>query len=445
MRIGIIGFGFSGLITASNLIREASQTLTLYIVDEQVDGLGVAYRTTNPDHLLNVRAGNMSAFADDKNHLIHWLASDAGKFAAAQRGLRSNYAATDFIPRVLYGDYLQSIWQDTQHIAAQKNCSMKLVPSTAVAIQTGDTPAILTDRGDAIAVDAIVLAVGHEIKPIFTQLPANMVIQNPWAENVLTGAKEWTSPVLCIGSGLTMIDVLLSVRKAGYAGEIVAASTTGQVPRTHEAPTPAAQFTESELTQQKTLSSVLRLVRTRIDQTKDWRAVIDALRPHTIPLWKRLTTAQKRKFFVRLNTFWSVHRHRMAPEIAARIDAEIAAKKLTVMRSKSIIPSADGAVTIRTDQGEVTLRPSVIINCTGFELNLEKSNNPLLRQLSANRLVEPHETHLGVAADPLYRAWGALHPKLYVLGSMLSGQLLESTAVPELREQATVIAKSLLS
>lgn len=432
------------MVTA-NLMRNAPSPITLYIIDEKADGRGVAYSTDNPDHLLNVRAGNMSAFADDKNHLIHWLTSDAGKYAAAARTFRADYAATDFIPRALYGDYLQAIWQETQQIAAQKNCSIKLVPSHAVAIHPGDEAAILTERGDAIAVDKIVLAAGHEIKPIFPQLPTGRVIQNPWSADALACAKEFASPILLIGSGLTAIDMLLSLRRAGYTGEVIAASTNGQLPRPHVAPTPAQHFTETELLQQKSLSHLLHHVRTRIAQTNDWRAVVDALRPHTIPLWQRLTSAQKLKFLARLNTFWSVHRHRMAPEITAVMEAQIAAQKLSVLRSKSIIPAADGSVIIRTDQGEHMLHPSVIINCTGFELNLEKSSNPLLRQLITNRLVEAHDTRLGIAADPHCRAWGALHPKLYVIGSLLTGQLLESTAVPELRVQASTIAASILN
>lgn len=442
-RIGIIGFGFSGLMAAANLLRETTTPITLYIIDEHADGRGVAYSTTNPDHLLNVRAGNMSAFADDKNHLINWLASDAGKYAAATHRLRSDYAATEFIPRMLYGDYLDCIWRTAQEIAAQKSCSIKLVPSQAVAIQPGETPAVLTMRGDAIAVDHIVLAVGHETKPILAEASLHNVIQNPWGDGALDGVKNSGSPVLTVGSGLTMVDVLLTLRRNGYEGQVIAASMTGQVPRTHAAPTPPYAFKEEELLQQKTPSNVLRLVRARIVQTGNWRAVVDGLRPHTVSLWQRLTTAQKFEFLRRLNTFWSVHRHRMAPEVAARIDAEIAAQTLIEIRSKSITPMADGTVVIRTQSREHVLHPSVVINCTGFELDLTKSTNPLLRQLIANGLVEAHETRLGISADQHCRAWGALHPKLFVLGSLLTGQLLESTAVPELRAQAVTIANAI--
>ncbi len=432
-------------MVAANLVREATTPITLYIIDEAASPRGVAYGTENPEHLLNVRAGNMSAWAEDKNHLIQWLKSDAGKYAAAARGVRTDYTAQDFIPRALYGDYLESIWRETQEMAAQKNCSIKMVPSHAVAIQEGETPAILTARGDAIAMDHIVLAVGHEVKPVLTQLEAGRVIQNPWGENALAAAKDWASPVLLIGSGLTAVDVLISLRREGYAGEIIAASMNGQLPRAHAGGVQQYAIDAVVMAQQKTLSQWMRWMRDEIRTAGDWRAVVDALRPHTIGFWQRLSTADKQRFLRRLNTFWMVHRHRMSPEITARLDTEIAAGKLRVIRSKSIVGGEGKSITISSLHGEETFTPSAIINCTGFELNLAKSTNPLLRNLLAQSMVEPHETGLGLVADPQYRAWGALYPKLSVIGSLLTGQLLESTAVPELRAQASAIAKSILA
>lgn len=441
MRIGIIGFGFSGLMVAANLVRKANAPLTLYLVDPTMDALGMAYRTPNPEHLLNVRASNMSAFAEHSSHLVQWLESSTGRYAAAARKLRCDYGANDFIPRMLYGDYLQSIWQETQTLAAQKGCQIFLVPSRATAIQTQGAIAILTERGDAIAIERVVLATGHEVKPVLPQWPAEKIVQNPWAPNLFAQAAQWPDPVFCIGSGLTMVDVLLTLRRAGYRGRIIAASTTGQMPRAHTQTQEVFAFTEAELMPHKTLSAVLRQVRHTIRQGKEWRAVIDALRPHTVPLWQRLTTAQKRTFLKRLNTLWNVHRHRMAPEIAARIESEIASQTLVVLRSKRMTTTDAGDLLIRTAHEELRLRPTILINCTGFELNLANSANPLLRHLLENRLLEAHDTRLGVAADPHYRAWGGLYPNLYVIGSLLTGQLLESTAVPELRVQAAAIAE----
>jgi uncharacterized NAD(P)/FAD-binding protein YdhS len=419
----------------------------LYVIDPTHDPRGVAYATTNPEHLLNVRAGQMAAFDDDGEHFVRWLAGDGGKKAAAALGLQATYGAQDFVPRMLYGAYLEAIWHETQEIAVHKKLEIKLVPAQAVTLQTGAAPSVQTARGDAIAVDAIVLAVGHEVKPVLPQVVSPQIIQNPWATDALRGAAEWPSPVILIGTGLTAVDVVLSLRRAGYAGAIVAASFSGRLPQAHAATSAIFRFQEAEMARVKSLAQLVQLLRTKIREVGEWRVVIDALRPFTQSLWQRLSTPEQMKFLARLTTRWITHRHRMAPEIAARMDAEIAAQQFQMLGCKNIGASVENkvlSISVENKNAVHRLQPSHVINCAGLELNLAKSANPLLRQILALGLVEAHATGLGIVADKHCRAWGVLHPHLYVIGSLLTGQLLESTAVPELRAQAAGIAKTML-
>lgn len=447
MRVAVIGFGFSGLMVVANLVRAAQSALTVYVIDDNPHGFGTAYSTQNPEHLLNVPAGKMGAFADDIGGFHGWLETDAGQHAAARLGVKMHYAPEDFAPRMLYAAYLESIWRDCQEMAAHKKLEIKLVPSRAVALRN-ETLAVLTARGDAIAADVLVLAVGHEVKPLLPQLSAASMIQNPWAQHALDGAAQWPSPVMLIGTGLTAVDILLSLRRAGYAGEVVAASFSGAMPMPHAPQSAVFQFRAEEIAAAKTLPQMLRLVRSNIRNVGQWRVVIDALRLHTQGLWQRLSTPAQLSALRRLGSVWSTHRHRMAPEIAAQVEAEMAAKKLRMMGCKKIdAHEENGAphITIHTAHGVEELQPSRVINCAGLELNLAKSANPLLRQLLAEGMVEAHATGLGLTADKHYRAWGELHPNLYVVGSLLTGQLLESTAVPELRTQAATIAQTLVA
>jgi uncharacterized NAD(P)/FAD-binding protein YdhS len=447
MHVGIIGFGFSGLMVAANLLRAATTPLTLYLIDEQANSVGVAYGTNNPDHLLNVRASNMSAWAQDAGHLVAWLAGDSGKEAAAVLGLRTDYSAQDFIPRALYGAYLRDIWHEAQEIAAHKHCSIKLVPSHAVALQGTENLAILTARGDAIAVDAVVLASGHEARPILPHVKSDHIIQNPWAEHAWQDAAHWASPVMIMGAGLTAVDAWLSLRNHGYRGEVIMTSRRARLPMVHAAPTAIFAFTDAEIAAQKTLRQMLRMLRKNIRDVGDWRVVVDALRPHTQALWQRLTTRDQLRFQRLLLPLWNIHRHRMAPEIAARVEQEIAAHslKLVACRRMDVTLDDEGQLQVQMLHQNTThqLQPSHIINCTGLGLDVARSENPLLKQLLADGVIEEHATDVGIVADKHYRAWGALHPRLYVLGSLLTGQLLESTAVPELRVQAASIAEKI--
>ena len=94
--VAIVGGGFSGTLQAVNILRHAGPRVTL-IERRPVVGRGTAYSAAHEDHLLNVRAGSMSAFPDDPGHFVRWL---------ERHGLGG---AADFISRRTYGTYLGDI------------------------------------------------------------------------------------------------------------------------------------------------------------------------------------------------------------------------------------------------------------------------------------------------------------------------------------------------
>lgn len=93
--VAVIGAGFSGLLTTLNLLRMSPDVSVQLIERRGVFGLGPAYATGNPKHLLNVRLSNMSAFPDRPRHLADWMAEQPAWFAR-----------DDFITRGDYGRYL---------------------------------------------------------------------------------------------------------------------------------------------------------------------------------------------------------------------------------------------------------------------------------------------------------------------------------------------------
>jgi uncharacterized NAD(P)/FAD-binding protein YdhS len=74
--VAIIGGGASGVLAAVHLLRSAvarQSPLRITLIDRYGrHGLGHAYATTHPDHLLNAPASQMSALAGDPDHLIRW-------------------------------------------------------------------------------------------------------------------------------------------------------------------------------------------------------------------------------------------------------------------------------------------------------------------------------------------------------------------------------------
>ena len=87
------------------------------------------------------------------------------------------------------------------------------------------------------------------------------------------------------------------------------------------------------------LRSLTRCVRGEIaralDAGHDWQTVIDALRPFTQDLWRGLSETERAQFRRHLCTWWDVHRHRMAPRIADRIEAAQAFGQLRVHAGES--------------------------------------------------------------------------------------------------------------
>jgi uncharacterized NAD(P)/FAD-binding protein YdhS len=58
----IVGGGASGVLLAYQLLRLARRTFRVTLIERRPEiGRGLAYHTGNPEHLLNVRAANMSA------------------------------------------------------------------------------------------------------------------------------------------------------------------------------------------------------------------------------------------------------------------------------------------------------------------------------------------------------------------------------------------------
>ena len=413
-RIAIIGFGFSGLLLATHLVRKAQPETEIYLIDPSLNARGMAYSTPYVEHLLNVRAGNMSAFPDEKDHFVHWLSQH-----------HAQYAPQDFVPRRIYGEYLESIWQETQGNATERKIYLKLVPSIAVAIaKQGERFAVTTERGDAIDSTHIVLATGNEVKPVSATV--ERVLQSPWVHGALPQAAKEQGPILLIGTGLTAVDMVLALRADGYKGEIVAYSRNGLLPQPHRDYGPAQALDAHEVQGLQTLRQWSSWLRRASRTSADWRAVIDGLRPFTQASWARLRTRQQQIFFHRAASFWSVHRHRMAPQIAQQLTDD---QNFRAMNRKQYRTSG--------------VKPTLAINCTGTELNIEKSASPLLKNLLAQRLIEPHGNGVGMAVDAHCRAWGEAYPHLFSIGALMTGQLLESTAVPELRGQAQQIAEAL--
>lgn len=431
--VAIIGAGFSGTLLAINLLRHDGPRATL-IERGDAAGLGVAYGTRQSDHLLNVRAANMSAFPDRPDHFTAWL---AGRDEAAGPG--------DFVPRALYGVYLRETLAAAQAAAPGR---LTVVDGEAVAI---DGATVLLQDGDLVAADAVVLAVGNLAPQVppglggIAQDPA--YIGNPWAAGATAGLGE-NDQVLLIGTGLTMVDVVLTLEAQGFGGRIVALSRRGLLPHRHAPATPAPQpLTERP---RPPLSALVRSVRARAAAI-GWRSAIDELRPFTQGIWAAADPVERRRFLRHLRPWWDIHRHRLAPAVAGRIDAMVASGRLTLLAGKSCdVRHVDGGVEVAwRPRGEDTVRAmqaTRVISCIGPQGDVARTDDPLLAALVAAERIRPDGERLGIDVESSGRvlhADGTSDDRLFAIGPMTRGAFWEIVAVPDLRRQVWDVARYL--
>jgi uncharacterized NAD(P)/FAD-binding protein YdhS len=205
-----------------------------------------------------------------------------------------------------------------------------------------------------------------------------------------------------------------------------------------------------------TVGALMRYIRREVARARaegfDWRDVIDALRPHTQRMWQRLPQTERQRFLRHLRAYWEVHRHRMAPEIAARIDDLRQSGQLEIRAGT--IKSYEGrkeAIAVRfRARGTVTDARIVgdwLLNCAGPTLDFRGVRNPLVRGLLKQGLAFPDPLGLGlrVARDlRLIRADGRANDRLFAVGPITKGTSWETTAVPDIRVQGRLVAALLL-
>jgi uncharacterized NAD(P)/FAD-binding protein YdhS len=440
--VAIVGTGASGTLTAAQIGRMAPQGRVALIGNASRPGRGVAYDTVYHANLLNVPAGNMSAFPDDMGHFVNWLKRESPDANAAT-----------FATRIQYGNYLAEIFEST---IGNSDRVEYINDAVNDILREGDLWMLRLKNNKTITSHSVVLAFGNLLPPadpIDFSAVSSVYRRNPWSADVAQELEK-DAPVLLIGTGLTMVDVALSLREAGHCGPVHAISRHGRLYQfhrlyqAHPLPTLPSDF-DSPL-------GALQWIRRQIiyiaeGGKSDWRAVIDSLRPHTATIWQRWNLAQRKSFLRHLRNLWDIHRHRMAPEIWEQINGLIQSGILTIHRGRLISASPNGQEAtvgwIQADSGKpATLQVARIINCTGPSRDYSKAQSPLISQLRADGLIVPDSLHLGFETDADGRFIGADgNPVqgLFTLGPTRILALWESIAIPEIRNQAAKLARLL--
>ncbi|MFS8414224.1 FAD-binding protein [Xanthomonas campestris] len=443
--ITVIGAGFCGsaLVRALAQGADAQVRITLVGVAETF-GSGIAYGAARPEHLLNVRAKDLgidaqapAAFADTL-HL-----DESGRL--------------EFLPRLAYGDYLRSEL-DTAVGAAQ--ASIVRLSQEAVAVERARRGfRVFLANGDAFQTDQVVLAVGalqpQALAGIGPRLSVHpRYIGWPWQGDALSRLSP-DDDVLIVGTGLTMVDVALSLHARGHRGRLLAISRRGLAPQAHLRQPSAALELPPHLQRaikDADLRALLRGVRQLSVVVDDWRRVVDALRPHLQPLWQRLELGQRARFLRHLRPYWEVARHRVAPDAADQLaqlqdSGQLQVVAARLLRARWVPDGVEAVIRPRGGADAQTRRFDAVVRATGLDTDIDRTSDPLIAGMREAGLLRADPLGLGVDTDPQLRVRdgaGQVVPGLYCVGPLLRGRYWEITAVPELRVATRALAERLL-
>ena len=161
------------------------------------------------------------------------------------------------------------------------------------------------------------------------------------------------------------------------------------------------------------------------------------------------SVADRREFLQRHVREWERRRHRMAPAVAERLAQLASTGRLTTLAAR--LSGVDGAgprlrVTVDLGGGRDSrqLDCERIIVCAGPGTDIRRSPSRLLQSLLQSGRVVPDDLGLGLRAS----GDGALlddqgregDGRIFTLGPLRRGELWETTAVGEIREQARDLA-----
>jgi uncharacterized NAD(P)/FAD-binding protein YdhS len=409
-------------------------------------GPGLAYSTDSCSHLLNVPAGRMSAFPEEPEHFLRWI-----------RRIEPATAPGDFVQRRRYGQYLEAVLREARENAAP-GVGLELLQGEVVSIsQGGEGARVVLARGPVLEAGTVVLAVGNALPADLPVADGGLFaspryIRSPWLEGALRHVEPHHS-VLLIGTGLTMVDTVLSLAERNHEGRIHALSRHGLLPQVHRPGVVAGPpVSLAEPHRVRSILGALRHQARHLGEGGDWRAVMEAVRPVTASLWRGLPEPERRRFLRHLRSFWEVHRHRMAPAVHDTLQQLQRAGVLRIhaARVRGFQLSDEGWVLARVrPRGlvhEATFRVQHVINCTGPDASIGRGH-PLLRGLLESGLARADALGLGLATDEegaLLDAHGRASRVLFTLGPLRRGDLWESTAIPEIRVQALSLSRRLL-
>ncbi|MGG2020247.1 FAD/NAD(P)-binding protein [Pseudomonas sp. S8] len=455
----IIGGGLSGTMLAVQLLRLPGQRRILIIESRAELGRGEAYSAVELGHTLNGNAARMSVDPDNPDDLTQWLTAHIAAGGWPESAEQNVPISELFPPRGLFGVYVQQRLAEARVVGARHGSTVEHVRAEVVDLQTdADSVQLTLNDGQHLNGACAVLATGMfpaARTPQKDSSGLNAAALDPWDVAAMRQLDP-QSTVLIIGSGLTMVDAVVSLEQAGHRGPIDVFSRHGLLPHVRRQPPAWVDFLAQDpgiRTPRQLLHELRRHCRDAIAQGIDWQAPLDTVRANIGRLWSQATDVQRRQFVRHVRPWWESHHHRSPPLSAALVERLHNEGRLRIQAAsfKGLEPSTQNGVSIRIrPRGESETRVvhgAALINSSGIEYDWRRVARPLPQQLLARGLVRPGPLALGITAavdGAVLDAEGQVASRLFAMGPPLRGMWWESTAVTDVALQARALAARLV-
>jgi len=451
----IIGGGLSGTLLAMHLLRLPGARRLVLVEPRAELGRGEAYSATELGHTLNGNAARMSVEADDADDLTRWLQAHIAEGGWPESARQPVPVAELFPPRGLFGRYAQQRLAQALAIGQAQGSSLTHVRDEVTDLVPHDNGVQVTLKGASQwQAGAVVLATGMFPAARTAQRQSsglNAAALDPWDVDALRALPE-AARVLIIGSGLTMVDALVSLEQAGHRGPIEVYSRHGLLPQVRRQPPAWDDF----LSQSPEVRSPLQLLRALRQQCRlaaaagvDWQAPLDTVRGHIGRLWSQASDVQRRQFVRHVRPWWESHHHRSPPQGDALLQRLIKEGRLSIraasLQGVDAQPGQRPKIRLR-DRGQAAVREvegDGLINSTGIEYDWRRVDKALPRNLLQRGLIRPGNLALGIAAaadGAVLNAQSQPSAHLFAMGPPLRGEWWESTAVTDVALQAKALA-----
>ncbi len=445
--IAIIGGGASGTLTALNLLRTLKLPAHIQLIEKRSAATyrGNAYSSQLEYEPLNVQAGRMSAYSYLPNDFFDWL--KINKQATSETEITKD----SFVSRRWYGDYLTE--QIANHVKLSQGIRFETIIDEAQHINFDaelGSYQIGLKSGKLLEANYLIFATGNEAPvDVFNQGEIAKLnghyVNNPWAINPLDRIKN-EEDILVVGTGLTMVDHVVSLQKRGHKGKIFCFSRNGYLPLPHvDVP---QHYVIPFNKEQKQLAGIFSELRNQVTQATQqnipWQNTMDAIRGNIAGMWKLLGIDAKRFFLKRLRTFWEIHRHRMPLASAKAIRELMGTGQLQIFSgtSKGIEVHGHNVIFKFVAKGqsqEQAVTVQRVINCTGPAGDYFKGGNTLIKNLLAKGWMKQDELKLGIETGErgeIIKGNGEVLENAFAIGPLRKAKEWETTAIREIRVQA---------